>query len=64
MYLMIQFLCIELKKLIVSEIFFNYNKYFFSTGTLTTNKLDDGSGLQVLVLETVLKLQANSMADR
>ena len=41
MYLMILFLCIELKKILVSEFFFNFNKYFFSTGTPTTNKLDD-----------------------
>ena len=42
MYLMIFFLCIELKKILVSETFFKFNKYFFSTGTPTTNKLDDG----------------------
>ena len=42
MYLMIHFLCRELKKLIVSEKFFKFNNYLFSTGTATTNKLDDG----------------------
>ena len=42
MYLMILFLCIELKKILVSEFFFKFNNYFFFTGTPTTNKLDDG----------------------
>ena len=41
MYLMILFLCIELKKNI-SIFFFKHNNFFFSTGTPTTNKLDDG----------------------
>ena len=36
------FLCTELKKILVSEFFFKFNNYFFSTGTPTTNKLDDG----------------------
>ena len=39
---MIFFLCTELKKILVSEFFFKFNNYFFSTGTPTTNKLDDG----------------------
>ena len=39
---MILFLCTELKKILVSEFFFKFNNYFFSTGTPTTNKLDDG----------------------
>ena len=30
------------KKLLVHEFFFKHNNYFFSTGTPTTNKLDDG----------------------
>ena len=43
MYLMILFLCIELKKIIlVHEFFFKHNNYIFSTGTPTTKKLDDG----------------------
>ena len=60
---MIHFLCIELKKIIVSEKFFKFNNYFLSTDTPTMNKVDDGmpvtyfSGLQVLVL----KLQTNLM---
>ena len=40
MYLMIQILCRELKK-IVSENF-SQIYYLFSTGTATTNKLDGG----------------------
>ena len=39
---MILFLCTELKKILVSEFFFKFNNYFFSTGTPNTNKLDDG----------------------
>ena len=39
---MILFLCTELKKILVSEFFFKFNNYFFSTRTPTTNKLDDG----------------------
>ena len=39
---MILFLCTELKKILVSEFFFKFNNYFFSNGTPTTNKLDDG----------------------
>ena len=35
------FLCTELKKILVSEFFFKFNNYFFSTGTPTTNKLHD-----------------------
>ena len=44
MYFMILFLCIELKKkkTLVYEFFFKLNNYFFSAGTVTTNKLDDG----------------------
>ena len=30
------------KKTLVYEFFFKHNNYFFSTGTTTTNKLDDG----------------------
>ena len=30
------------KKILVYEFFFKHNNYFFSTGTPTTNKLDDG----------------------
>ena len=41
MYLMILFLCIDLKKILVSETFFKSDNYFFSIGTPTTNKLDD-----------------------
>ena len=33
---------ILLKKILVSEFFFKFNNYFFSTGTPTANKLDDG----------------------
>ena len=39
---MVLFLCIELKKIIASEYFFKFNSYCFSTGTATTQKLDDG----------------------
>lgn len=42
MYLMIHFLCIELKKILVSEKFCKFNNYFFSIATPTTKKLDDG----------------------
>ena len=35
-------LCIDLKKILVSDIFFKFNNYFFSNSTATTNKLDDG----------------------
>ena len=42
MYLMILFLCIELKKKILVHEFFFKHKFFFSTGTPTSNKLDDG----------------------
>ena len=38
---MIQFLCRELKKKIISENFLQIY-YLFSTGTATTNKLDGG----------------------
>ena len=47
----------------MSENIFKFKNYFFSTGTPTTKKLDDGilvicfSGLQ----EQVFELQANSM---
>ena len=37
MYLMIHFLCRKLKKK-----FFKFDTYLFSTGTATSNKLDDG----------------------
>ena len=30
------------KKILVHEFFFKHNNYFFSTGTPTTKKLDDG----------------------
>ena len=56
-YLMIYFLCTELENVLVSKNLFNFNNYFFSFGTLTTNKLDDGisvtyfSGFQVPLLE-------------
>ena len=39
MHLMIHFLCIKLKKLVVSK---NFDIYLFSTNTATTIKLDDG----------------------
>lgn len=39
--LIIHFLCRELKKVIVSENYFKFNNYFFTTGTPTTNKLDE-----------------------
>ena len=42
MYQLIYFLCKELKKIIVSEIFSKFNNYLFSTDTATTNKLGDG----------------------
>ena len=42
MCLMIHFLCRKLKKMIVSEIFFKFDIYLFSTGTATANKLDVG----------------------
>ena len=29
------------KKILVTETLFNFNNYFFSTGTPTSNKLDD-----------------------
>ena len=38
---MTHFLCTELGKKIVSEKFFKFNSYFFSTFTPITNKLDD-----------------------
>ena len=66
-YLMIHFLCRELKKIIVSENFFQFNNYLFSTSTATTNKLDGGIpvaqflGLKVPIFKTALKLQTNSM---
>ena len=50
-------------QVIMSENIFKFKNYFFSTGTLTTNKLDDVipvtyfSGLQ----EAVRELQTNSM---
>ena len=46
----------------MSENIFKFKNYFFSTGTSTTNKLDNGilvtyfSGIQ----EPVLELQTNS----
>ena len=52
-YLMILFLCIELKKILVSQFFFKFKKYFFCTGTPTTKKLDDS----ILVCTTFLGLQ-------
>ena len=42
MYLMIHFLFRELKKIILSKIFFKFNNYLFSTGTETTNNVHDG----------------------
>ena len=63
MFLMIHILCMELKKVILSENVFNFNNYFFSTGTPTTQILDDGMpvtyfpGLQVPIIE----LKTNSM---
>ena len=30
----------RIKKILVPEIFFKFNNYFFSTGSLTTNKFD------------------------
>ena len=51
--------------LILSEMFFKFNNYFFSSGTATTDRLDDTGkaflGLTVLVFKTVLKLQTNLM---
>lgn len=35
----------RIEKIIVSETFFKFNNYFVSTGTPTTNKLDDGTPL-------------------
>ena len=40
-YLMIPFLCRELKKKFLN-FFFKLNDNLFSTGTATTNRLDDG----------------------
>ena len=45
MYLMILFLCIDLKKKLESEIFFKFNNYSLSTGTPTRNKLNDGKAV-------------------
>ena len=58
-HLMIHFLCTELKKLIVPEIFYKFKNNFFSTGTAATNKLDDGipvtyfSGVQLPVFVVI-----------
>ena len=42
MYLMIFFSMYRIeKKILVTETLFNFNSYFFSTGTPTSNKLDD-----------------------
>lgn len=38
---MIRFICIELKKTLVSENFFKFNNYLLSTYTVSTSKLDD-----------------------
>ena len=42
MYLMIHFLIRKLKNIIASANLFKFDFYLFSTGTATTNKLDDG----------------------
>ena len=39
---MILFFMYRIEKNISLWIFFKFNNYFFSTGTPTTNKLDDG----------------------
>ena len=39
-YLTINFLCIELKKVKISENIFKFKNYFFSNGTRTANKFD------------------------
>ena len=59
-YLMILFLSIELKKILMSEFFFKFNNYFFSTSTPFIDNLDGVklvklSGLQGPIFETVLK---------
>ena len=53
-------------KILVSVVFFKFNKYFFSTGTPTTNKLNDGIGAGTAFLGLqlgtgTLKLQTNSI---
>ena len=65
MYLMILFMCIELKKNISFWIFFQFKSHFFCTGT--HKKIGwwyTGSiflGLQMSVIKTVYELQTNSM---
>ena len=54
----------------MSEFFFKFNNYLFSTGTATKNKLGDSIpvasaflGLKVPVFQTVHKLRANPMTQ-
>ena len=62
MYLMIQFLCIELKNIIVWHFFSNLTIiYFLPVLQSQTYYMTVDLGLQVQLFEMLLKMQTNSM---